>query len=337
MSLERLEYFRQPKERAIGKVRKAKYCDNAESLVDLVERLEPNEVAVLTERIVPVEYYSSQNFLKRGDAVRIEYPRSAEEVRDGVVKGRIHGPTRTRNEAFKRLRHGFHAGYEWFTPDFKERRRVMLDTCVNGFILYALSFFSESPADKIKVKRYHSKSESPIFGYSYQVEAPSCSRDDSYAFRIRHFPSVEFNPERVLTVRRLKVEGHDAGKKTSGEPVGCQFQHYMELTFKRPEVTVFCNHAVAAYLEISRLTKKETRRLPLQPFAIPNVRVIETNETLRTQVLRAKINNEGKIKCRLLNHAEREIFWWHYAKKNAKEQPFYAREGLQKYKKALNL
>ncbi len=353
MTLDRLAYFRQPTVKEVRDGRRHVYIDTAKDLVDIVEGLATSDVAVLTERIIPVECYSAQNFLKRGNAVRLEYPRSLEAVREGVIHGKVHGPRRTRDDAFKQMTNGFHAGYEWFTPNFQARRRVFMDTSIHGFRLYGYCFWSHQREDKIIVhgrndrarKGYHSHAESPAVGWTYDVEVPSCSREGRHPLQLTGVPAVarDPDPERVNVVRRLNVADHGLAKTTDGLPRGCQLQHYLELTFKQPESTIFCHHAIAAYFEVSRQIRCETGRFPLQPFAIPKPKTLEIDRRLREQTLRAFVDSSGHVRYRRLNLAEREIFWSHYILKHRAEldddskNPFYAVDGLPTYKKALNL
>lgn len=351
MSLERLEYFRQPSVSEIRKRRRPIFTDSISELVTIVEGYTPEDVGVLTERTIPPQFYSAQNFLKRGDAVQIEYPRSLEEVREGVRSGEIQGPRRTRDhKAFQKITHGFHAGYEWFTPDFQQgRRRVLFDTSNHGFRLYLYCHLSQRSDDKIIVHKrkeqllagYHSKAESPRIGWTYDVEVPSCSREGRHPLQLTGVPTIAFDPERINVVRRLDVRDHGLAKSTDGEQRGCQLQHYLELTFR--DVTIFCHHAIAAYFEVSRQIKEATGRFPLQPFAIPKPHTLGIDRQLREQTLRAFIDNSGHVRYRRLNLAEREIFWGHFLLKhktdlldNAKN-PFYAVDGIPRYKKALSL
>ncbi len=357
MSQKRLDFFELPpikdmrKERTeSGRWEEKKHIRTGDikELVDIVENCAPSEVCVLTERVIPPQFYSAQNFIKRGDAVQLEYPRSLEEVCNGVVSGTIHGPRRTRDKAFQKATQGFHAGYEWFTPDLK-RRRVLFDTSIHGFRLYFFCLTSPYQNDKIIVHKrkeqrlpgYHSKAESPKIGWTYDVEVPSCSREVRHPLQLTGVPTIALDPERVNVIRRLSVWDHGLARSTDGDQRGCQLQHYLELTFR--DIMIFCHHAIAAYFEVSRQIKEETKRFPLQPFAIPKPHTLEIDRRLRKQTLRAFIDKNGDIGYRRLNLAEREIFWGHFLLKHnddlldKRRNPFYAIDGIPKYKQALNL
>ncbi len=331
------DWFRRPKARELRTL-KPKYATK-ENLVEIVERLEPSrEVAVITERIVPYgqedsEFYSWQNFLKRGTPVTLKHQTPHEKPAS---------PTKLRDEQFEKLLEGDYTGYQWYSPDGKKRKFVSLVTCIEGLRLFHFSSRSSRPEDRIKVKAYHSEAESPEFGFTFEAEVPSRSRKGHYPpFSFVSVPVLR-NEERYTIWRRLHTKGHESGKKYKGY-AGCEFKHYMQLTFRRPEVDVFCPHEVAAYLKISEWVKNQCKNgrrnynliIP-QPFALPTVQTASYEDKLvhnaMMELLEPDKQGWNRLKRRPLHLAEVEAALWLYVRKHAKERPFFATQGPQAYR-----
>lgn len=302
-------------------------------LVGIVQRAKDDEVALVDEALLPENFYSGQNFLKRGLYVHLALEQRIDAILEKARLGKLLGPSRTRNMQFSVLRPCDYAGYAWSTLDGKELRHVLLTYCIEGSRLWNLC--TQEAPDAVKVRDYHSKDESPRYGWTFDVEVPSFSGKGSYIFKMVHV-AIDNVPEQHLAWRAMKSEGHTGGKRIKQRHEGCEFKYYAELTHRRPVVVTTCLHEVIAHRAISEWAKQEKGYTILQPYALPSQGVVDFYKKLCTQTLmeEKKKNKKGfhVLQRRFLSLPEIEnVLWQYVVEHQSGKPPFYATSLLRDY------
>lgn len=331
MRLDKKAFFGKPTLTAVMEERTAHYVHSTIDLVRLLDTLPKDQVLIIPEIEIalPSAFYSQQNWMKRGKALRL--PRHSRDRSQRV------GPTRTRHAVYREATlDDYVGGYEWLTTDNRKRKKVLLSDCLAAARLFYFSETSGRKGDQIKVsKGYWSRDESPQFGRTFVVEVPSQSSNDPYVFKVVGVPT-ENNQHQFSLWRNVTTEGHTGGKKKGNRHEGCERKFYAELTFGRPElVEMFCVHEIAAYMAITQKEHDRQGRVILQPFALPSARTVSVDKALRERVFVEYVARTKKglrtLRRRPLHLPEREKLWGRYVIKHAKEgvNVFYARDLLK--------
>ncbi len=231
---------------------------------DVIENLQPDEVAIIPYCLIPYGYREGPEaterfpmFLKRGPTVEIPTPKSLEEALQGT------GPTRRRLQVYTNL-HDPHseliaAGISWYCPQDRMHRKVSANDVLEGMQIYAFSELERREKNPIKnhltrVYEYGIDQGNKESGASTVVSVPSRGRDQPYRVKLHHFPFIGSHEEWVWM--QLLSEHSDCGRKDFGD---VYWQRDPE-TGKRRKLhdVVFCPHDVVAYLAVSR---EETQRV----------------------------------------------------------------------------
>jgi hypothetical protein len=301
-----------------------------------VERADAkNQTVILTEALLPSDFYSGQNWLKRGERVHLQLEHSVDAIMKCAHRGEMIGPTRTRNEQFRNLGEGPYVGYDWSTLDRRKRHHVLLTFCIEGSRLW--NRVEKEFPKSIKVHGYHSRIESPRYGWTFDVEVPSFSGGDPYVFKMENV-AVDRVPEQHLVWRNMKSDGHIGGRKRGRRHQGCEFKYYGELTHGRPKTYVACVHEVVAHRAISSWAKNKKGIVILQPYALPSQKTVDFYVNLcRHTLVQEKVKNiHGleRLRRRPMFIPEMEKVLWDYVRlrSHGDNNPFYAKGLLRSYR-----
>ena len=288
-------------------------------LLATIETLEPNQAILLEYSIVPGGYGYNEgqfedapNFLKRGPQVNLSEPIS---LREAISKKL--GPTKLRIGAFDELEpEKVYSAYSWRGIRTGQKRRVHLVDCLEGAKLFAFSEQSRLLQDRITMRDYKDARGVDIQGGVFTFDVPSRTRDFRYGLRLHSVP-LPGNPNEY-------AQWFDLAAVHACEDMVNRFS----FRYGSKEEN-FCGHVMAAYLHLSKRVQRETRRIILQPFALPTELTVEIFKKLQNQVV---IKDNRSKKRRPLNNAEIEIMLWELIARKKNKATFFARRRIQDYK-----
>ncbi|MEK6899180.1 MAG: hypothetical protein AABW79_03740 [Nanoarchaeota archaeon] len=191
-----------------------------------------NQVLVYTGKpIIPPNFYSAQNFSKRGALVFLNTFNGSErkliENEQSELKARI-----SASEKYKR-ENGPYVGWAWIDPE-KIWHVVRPSVTIEGHRLHHYAWRSPTIRDRIKV--YNTR-DSPW--NTATLEVPSRSTNEAHKVTLEHIPRIG-RKEKFAEWTRIRSR-HDCDAK----------RH--DFTFRfNGNITTYCSHDVAAYLAYSR-------------------------------------------------------------------------------------
>lgn len=312
---------------------------------DLVEQLDndlvtmllelPQDKVILTDQ--PLIHYHqdphkgyrhAQNFLKRGEEVYVQTPKTQAEAQRFQI-----GPGRRRLRSFENVApDATKCGYVWRSMRDHRRRKVHLVDCLEGAKIFAFSHQSGNPDHKIKVKAYTQVQNVADVGGAYDCFVPSRSRDLQFSFVFHSVPLLNTkNQYSVWT--HAHSSGHGGGQVGKDSDMRCGSKTYDPLNFRSVAgEEVFCPHEIAAYLEISRRAGKDTQgKILLQPFALPTPFTVDFYKKCRNVVLLRETRTSSMTRkeykhTRPLNEAEIEVLLWQFTARQGYVATWYASE-----------
>lgn len=303
------------------------------SLVNVIERLRPNQCFVINYPIIPekspqkIPYTNLedegelwQRFLKRGKC--LDFNNNKTTLEEVINNGK--SPLDIRKKLFDNLKIDEYevAAYGYWGIRKNQHRRIHLVDCIKGAKLFAYSERSKDEKEKIVVRKYELLDKNDIgMGADVIMEVPSEQiNKEVYDITLRSVPILndkdkyaiifDFDADHVCKFRASRVSG---GYKA------------------RESLQDF--HIIAAYLEFAHHEFRENKNvIPLEqcPFAIPTQKTVDFYNKLNKNVA-IQYNDRGKKVRRALNRAHKEILLWRFVEKYHHDTTFYATEKLQNY------
>lgn len=288
-------YFRK---RPVGEVK-----DNREEVVadrDLIDRirgLDEGEFLRIphTVKLIPDNHQTSRHFLKHAKEIWLPW-KNRQEMRDLR-------PIDLIREAFDSADGGYHVGIAFRSHLNGVITRIPFVAMLGGDKLF--TYAAQSPFTGIDITSYCDTEAVQGHGGKYHATVPS---------------------------RRQNVARHPV--TLEGVPIdGCRYNHLRwtnvmtthacptklwDLSYRHNQKNEWCEHEVAAYRQVTHKIAEEgdTSALDYSPILQPTQGTVDFNGKLEQQVIVEYENQAGKVKERLPNRAEREMFLYNLTKRN---------------------
>ncbi len=302
----------------------------ASDLVGKIEGLKEDEALVVTEPIIPGGYgryplfEDPQNFLKRGELVRLRTPQS---IREAVEQKA--GPARLRIDAFENLSEDrAYCGFSWTGLRDGRKRIVHLDDVILGTKLFVYSSTARPKDDRIEIRGYDNHHRVRDVGAVFICSVPSRSQEFSdrpHYVKLSGVPS----PRHYLQYATwFDLEGEHLCRKKANWEITYRF-------VQNP--VVFCPHEIAAFLAISKMYCGQTGRMPLTPFPLPTEMTVAFWRKLTEQVVcevdmldnnkNTRLRKDGtpRRKKRPTNFADRERLLWQLVARHGHKATLFAK------------
>lgn len=286
------QIFKRPStKKEIFRERQAIRIMSFEDIVPALEERTENQVAIIypNVNIIPTdkngvpEYYSAQNFSKRGPLVKLETFGKQESVERqwSPIKARIQA-----SKEYKDLENNF-VGWYWRDPEgyfhivqpwmVLEGRRLEMLGQLTGNINYMT-----------KIVKTYSARDSQL--RTIKAKVPSRSERKEHEVVMEHLTNVNDTLQYIEWTRFSTRHS-------------CSFKTF-DFGFRFPKSVTYCPHDIAAYVAYSRKIAKEKGRIILQPFPMFREAMLRLYLSLIYDTLKIDITPEGKTKTRTLTFPE---------------------------------
>lgn len=279
--------FKRPKtvRDLIGSKREIRVNNLSETLDAVQERDENQGIIYQGPLIVPDDFYSAQNFSKRGPFVELNTfarkpenranPRLLIENQQSELKARI--------AAIKGADTiGPWLGWMWRDPE-AILHMVRPTAVVEGRKLEHFCRVSKNVNDKIHIKERYSVNGGQ--GYTIIAQVPSRSDDPYDDMTLQHVPCAT-GDHRYVEWTRLSSDHR------------CKFKT-KDFTFRAKRVERYCPHDVAAFVTYSRIEAAEQRNIPPQVFPLFTEPILRAFTGLtRHAIVIEEFKEDGKTRHR---------------------------------------
>lgn len=289
---DRKQIFRRPAaQKEILSDKKLIYTDRFEDIVPSLEQRAENQALIIGQEvsIIPTDkngnpqYYSSQNFSKRGPLVKLPTFGKKEAIKKqwSDLKARIEASI---NYADKLE---LYVGWFWYDPE-RQEHIVQPWMVLEGRRLEMFALKSKSIKDKIEIVRKYSARDTNL--RAILVKVPSRSETKKHDIIMEHVTHFD-DPSRFIEWTRFKTRH------------SCYFKSY-DFGFRFQKSATYCPHDIAAHVAYSRRIAEQNGRIIPQPFPLFSEPMLRLYLSLIYDSMKEYIDEKGKTKLRPLTFAE---------------------------------
>jgi len=319
---DRISTFDRPtsKKKIIGD-RNIIYVDNFYDIASAHESRKADEVVVIGPdvHIIPKgQYYSAQNYSKRGPLVELNTYSRRQDMEQMLIRSEW-SPIKARIEAsekYKGKRDEHYVGWLWFDPE-KKAHIVHPTTVLEGHRLHMHALQSADIGDKVELpkgddlsKSYHAADSNLR---TQRARVPSKSGGKKYDDVLLEHVTDLNDPQRFVEWTRMSTR-HMCKHKQE------------DFSFKFSDYVTYCSHDVAAHATYSRRVAEEKHRVVFQPFPLFSEPMLGLHMGLIHDTMKLDVVVDGsKINTRLkplslpqidpilmdtwLKHGNKKTFW----------------------------
>lgn len=306
--------------RDINRGRNIVEVSSFQDIVPALEQRRDDETILITQdvNIIPrdesgaPQYYSAQNFSKRGPLIRLRTYGVGESIK------RKWDPLKALIEANERFTHSPNQYVGWYWTDPEGYTHIVQPWMVlEGRRLEMFARKSQNIQDKIEIRKgkYHAK-DSHL--RAARVLVPSRSGAEKHDIILEHLTDPK-DPSRHVEWMRFSTR-HECGFKRGN--FGFRF---------RKSVT-YCPHDVAAHVAYSREVYEKTRLIIPQPFPLftePMLRLYLS--AIYDAMIRETIDNAGHTRTRPLSFPEINPILMDARKRYGNKQTFFVKQKGKRY------
>ncbi len=276
-------FARPSTKREIIRGRKIIHVDRFEDIVPALEQRRENEALMIGPSVdlIPInkegapQYYSSQNYSKRGPLVKLKTLPIRQSIEEEwtPLKARIEASQRHQSSQERYI------GLYWRDPE-GYAHIVQPWMILEGRRLEMFGHLSNNIQDRVEYKKFYKAKDSNSLNITMLV--PSRSGKEKHQVVIEHLTRLN-DPNRFVEWMRFKTRH------------SCHFKD-QDFSFRFKQYETYCPHDVAAHVAYSRRVAEKSGKIALQPFPMFTEPMLRLYLSLIYDTMKINQDENGKIK-----------------------------------------